>query len=418
MPLPGELRLLLRQHDGPASEPAVKVGADLEVGQRYGRAGEPDALNLHSPAAGQVTAIGETVTAEGLDSPVITLRVDAEATASAYAVGADTESGDPADMPTPCTVATLAEAAEQAGIATEQENAAGFGPVLRQASEHGIETLIINGIPREPTVTATRSLMLHHTRQILSASLWLRAALGARRGWWAVDRTDRRGRLRCRAATRRTPMRLAELTNKYPQASPALLASVITGQEKPYGRSLVSMHVLVVEVETLLALYRAVRYQRPVTHRVITVAGPAVRRPGDYTVAIGTPFAHILANLTLRRPAARVVQGGPMTGTALHALDHPVTQATDAITVIDHAHDHLPRPGPCIRCGWCQDDCPVGLDPFALLDAFERDDLARAGELHVHACLNCGLCSYICPTELPMGESIQQLKRRTPLANP
>ena len=61
-----------------------------------------------------------------------------------------------------------------------------------------------------------------------------------------------------------------------------------------------------------------------------------------------------------------------MRGKAIESLDTVVTKQTSAILFLDRQSDRVPNPGPCINCGWCQDDCPVGLDPQLLLEAAER----------------------------------------------
>jgi len=100
-----------------------------------------------------------------------------------------------------------------------------------------------------------------------------------------------------------------------------------------------------------------------------------------------------------------------MTGQAVESLDTVVTKQTSAIVLHDRDQIRTPRPGPCVRCGWCQEDCPVGLDPQALLEIVECGALAEASRLYPHACIDCGLCSFVCPAELPLAEAAAKLKR-------
>ena len=91
-----------------------------------------------------------------------------------------------------------------------------------------------------------------------------------------------------------------------------------------------------------------------------------------------------------------------------------VTKQTSAIVLHDRDQVRSARPGPCLRCGWCQEDCPVGVDPQALLEIMERGALAEASRLYPQACIECGLCSYVCPAELPLAEAAAHLKRLAP----
>lgn len=46
------------------------------------------------------------------------------------------------------------------------------------------------------------------------------------------------------------------------------------------------------------------------------------------------------------------------------------------------------------------------LEPAVLLQAIELQQHQRTAQLHVGACIECGLCSYVCPSLLPLASSI------------
>ena len=106
-----------------------------------------------------------------------------------------------------------------------------------------------------------------------------------------------------------------------------------------------------------------------------------------------------------------------MPGQAVESLLVVVTKQTSAILRVDRVAARTPRPGPCVRCGWCQEDCPVGLDPRALLEIMERNELTEAHRHYAHACIECGLCSYVCPAELPLADAAARVKRMAPIAS-
>jgi electron transport complex protein RnfC len=136
-----------------------------------------------------------------------------------------------------------------------------------------------------------------------------------------------------------------------------------------------------------------------------------VLQPGLYRVPIGMRFSDLLIGVRLRHTPHRVVDGGPLTGNAVASLDAVVTRQTRGVLALDRASDYVPAPGPCVRCGWCQEDCPVGLNPQAILDRMERGDIAGAQRLVPQACIGCGLCSYVCPAELPLAPAAQRARR-------
>jgi len=407
-PRPGRLTVPMIQHTGLACEPVVEVGRQVEAGQLIGRAEENGAVNVHAPLAGRVAAITRVATASHPDVAAIQIdTVDTQRT--------DDGAGDEGTAPEPCTVANLAALADEAGIANVRDPAVGLGGQLRRAGSCTIRDVIINGMSYEPMLTAGRDLLWNSLSAVIAAGVWVRAALKARHLWLTTDRADRELVSRCRMATEGTPVRVAALHHKYPQAMPALLAWSVTGRAPTYGHGPEDAHTLVLELEPLIALEVAARNGQPMVDRVVTVAGSAIHRSGHYRIPVGTSFSDVLRHVGLDRPVTRVVDGGPMTGRAVTTLATVVTKQTGAILVMDSDHDHVPVPGPCLRCGWCQDACPVGLDPLALLDTFERGDLTQARSLYPHACLECGLCSYICPSELPLAEAAAELKRVVPI---
>ncbi|KKL78411.1 hypothetical protein LCGC14_2025130, partial [marine sediment metagenome] len=66
---------------------------------------------------------------------------------------------------------------------------------------------------------------------------------------------------------------------------------------------------------------------------------------------------------------------------------------------------------PCIRCGWCIENCPARLNVAALNDDFELARPKRAQRRRVLACVDCGICSYLCPARLPLTRRVGLLKR-------
>jgi electron transport complex protein RnfC len=74
--------------------------------------------------------------------------------------------------------------------------------------------------------------------------------------------------------------------------------------------------------------------------------------------------------------------------------------------------DALINPNPCIRCSWCIEGCPTRIQPAALLEAAQRRNINLAKQHGIHACIECGICSYVCPSQLPLLPSIRELKQK------
>jgi electron transport complex protein RnfC len=105
------------------------------------------------------------------------------------------------------------------------------------------------------------------------------------------------------------------------------------------------------------------------------------------------------------------------TGSPLRDLRVPpetsVTAGGELTLFVGPSEEDAPPPDPCIRCSWCVEGCPVHIQPAALLEASQRDDPDMAERYGLHACIECGICSYVCPSRLPLLQGIRVLRART-----
>ena len=425
---PPVLFVLMRQHEGSPATVCVEPGQTVHAGQRIGQAQEPEGLHVHSPVAGRVVAIARADSARLTDVPAVQIEplvregipapapaVAAPATAVPVSTTAVPTSAMREAVPPPAaTLAHFIDAAEHAGLTDFQPRPGSLPALLRSAAGH-VSHVIINTLPGEPVPFMPALDLDRDLQTIVRTGCNLGQMLHADRIWLTADRVDSGTLSRMRKVTRGTAMRVVGLANKYPQHVPVLLAAAIAGVETPPGRTPLDIGVLVLEWRAVLALAAAIGAPASsdtyMTHVEISVSGPAVLRPGCYRVPIGTPIEHILRQVGLRATVRRVIDGGPMTGQAVNHLGVVVTKRTSSLIGLDRTGEHVPSPGPCIRCGWCQEDCPVGLEPQALLDAAERGRWSAGRRLHPDACVECGLCSYICPAELPLAEGVARVRK-------
>ena len=60
--------------------------------------------------------------------------------------------------------------------------------------------------------------------------------------------------------------------------------------------------------------------------------------------------------------------------------------------------------------------CPAGLQPVELKIAFERKDTDRMAKLNIMSCVECGMCTYVCPSKISVTENVRRAKRAYNLA--
>ncbi|MFH1757456.1 MAG: 4Fe-4S dicluster domain-containing protein, partial [Pseudomonadota bacterium] len=68
--------------------------------------------------------------------------------------------------------------------------------------------------------------------------------------------------------------------------------------------------------------------------------------------------------------------------------------------------------GPCVRCAKCVDRCPVSILPNVIGAYCRKKRFTEAIEKGLFLCIDCGLCSYVCPARIPLGEIFKEAKSR------
>ncbi|MBN2440849.1 MAG: 4Fe-4S dicluster domain-containing protein [Spirochaetales bacterium] len=66
---------------------------------------------------------------------------------------------------------------------------------------------------------------------------------------------------------------------------------------------------------------------------------------------------------------------------------------------------------PCQRCLYCTTICPVNLAPHMLSALYSAENIKEAMNHSPQACIECGLCSYVCPSGIPLLHTIKRLKK-------
>ena len=163
--------------------------------------------------------------------------------------------------------------------------------------------------------------------------------------------------------------------------------------------------VVVLNVATTAAIAEAVVSDLPLTHRVVSVTGEAIAKPGNYYVPIGTSVQDLLEFCgSVTQKSAKVVLGGPMMGIAIADLETPITKTTNAVTVLTKVQigsaKFARRQTPCIRCGRCLQVCPENLNPTKIAHAVKNNLLDVAERYYISTCIECGCCSYVCPANI------------------
>ncbi len=197
----------------------------------------------------------------------------------------------------------------------------------------------------------------------------------------------------------------------YPQGAEKQLIYAITGREVPIGKLPMDVHCVVQNVASAVAVAEAVVKGRPSIERITTVTGKPVVNPGNWRFRLGTPISKALELVGgVSEQPAKLLLGGPMMGIAQESLGVTVMKNTSGILLISVDEVSLYTSEPCIRCGRCVECCPMSILPATISQAVENKRFDWAEDLNVMACIECGSCSYVCPSHRPLNQHFKRGK--------
>ncbi len=401
-----ELAVFLSQHIGAAAQPIVKKADVVQAGQKIGQCQGFVCAPIHAPVAGTVKEIAlrsHPVLGRGL-----AVVIEAEsASAPSLPTFSLPQDFDPAQY----TPEQICEAVREAGIVGM--GGAGFPTSVKIQPDAKVpkHTLIINGCECEPYITCDYRIMLEWTEQIIVGTRLAQRACGASNVLIAVE--DNKPKAIEKMNTALEAMGLAgsikvvPLKTKYPQGGERQLIRAVLNKIVPTGGIPPAIGVVVDNVATAAAIADAVIYDRPLTHRVVTITGEGVANPGNYYVPLGTSVEAMIGHCGgIADQAAEILMGGPMMGIAIADLSTPISKASGAITVLTKKQADAAgldrRQTPCIRCGRCLRACPENLNPTRIAHAVKNNLMDIAESYYISACIECGCCSYVCPAKIDL----------------
>lgn len=391
-PLPDRIVLPLQQHIGLPATPAVRVGDTVLKGQIVATASGYVSVAIHASTSGTVVDIGPRPVPHpgGIESPCIVIEPD----------GADRWGEIRAvDEYTAVDPRRLQEVIRDCGITGL--GGAGFPAHVKimEGVENAVDTLIINGVECEPYITCDDRLIQEKASYVVAGTRMIGHAVQAKHRVIAVE-SDMPAAYSALAKLVGDDIELVQVPARYPAGGEKQLIQVITGREVPSGGLAIHIGILVQNVATAAAVYRAVTRGEPVVSRYVTVAGD-VARPRNLQVLLGTPVADCLRTCGYEpAPGRRIVLGGPMMGMTLRDTSVPITKTTNCILV--QAEPEAVPEQPCIRCGRCADACPVRLLPQQLYLDARAADFESAHRHHLFDCIECGCCAWVCPSHIPL----------------
>ena len=406
LPLPSHLYLPLQQHIGAPASPLVEVGDYVYKGQLIAEAVGVVSAAVHASSSGTVTAIDEFTAPHPSGLPIKSIVIETD--------GLEQWRDNVTQLdPFALSPKAMAQRVGEAGIVGMGGAAFPAAVKLNLGSTKTIHTLVINGGECEPYLTCDDRLMQERPGQVIDGVLLMLHALQTERALIAIENNKPMAQQQLRAAAEDFPnIEIVGVPTRYPMGSEKQMIQTLTGLEVPAGGLGADIGVVVHNVATTFAVHEALRHQRPLISRIVTVSGEVVREPANLEVAIGTAAEELVKYCGgFNDNPDRLLMGGPMMGMAIPHLKVPIVKGSNGILAL--SRDEIgaqKQSSACIRCGRCVSACPLGLLPLEMASRAKAGRFDDAVDFGLYDCIACGTCAYVCPSAIPLTQYFNYAK--------
>lgn len=401
----GNLVYPLSQHIGAPATPIVAVGDRVLKGQKIAEAGGFVSSPIYASVSGTVKAIEPRRVAVGDMVNSIVIESDGEFVEVNYTS---------CDDVTSLSKDEILEKVKEAGIVGM--GGAGFPTHVKLAPKEPekIEYIIANCAECEPYLTADYRRMLENPEELIGGMKVILQLFDNAKGVLGIEDNKPDCIEKLTELTKDEPrIEVCALQTKYPQGGERQLIYAVTGRAINSKMLPADAGCIVDNVETIIAVYNAVKFGRPLLKRVSTITGDAIANPGNFLYSIGTNYAELVdAAGGFKTQPEKIISGGPMMGFSMFSLDIPTTKTSSSLLCLTEDEVSKMEPSACINCGRCVEACPEQLIPSRLAKFGERGLMEEFEKWNGLECVECGSCSYVCPARRHIAQSIKTMKKQ------
>ena len=394
----------LSQHIGAPANPIVQKGDRVLRGQKIAEAAGFVSAPIHSSVSGKVKAIEPRRVVTGDMVMSIIIENDELYEEVSYV---------PCDDLDELSKEDIIEKIKEAGVVGM--GGAGFPTYVKLSPKNpkNIDYVIANCAECEPYLTSDYRRMVEEPEKLVEGMKIMLRLFENAQGILAVEDNKPDCIETLRNLTKdETRITVKELKTKYPQGSERQLIYASCGRRLHSAKLPSDVGCIVDNVDTIVAIYHAVMYGKPLMERIITVTGDCVRNPRNYKVHIGMNYHDLLeASGNFTKKPAKIISGGPMMGFALFQLDVPTTKTASALLCLSRDDVSREKETACINCGRCAAVCPSRILPGRLADFADRGQVEEFIQCNGMECIECGCCSYVCPAKKHLTQSIKSMRK-------
>ncbi len=289
---------------------------------------------------------------------------------------------------------------------------AGF-PTHRKFSD-SVKQIVVNAAECEPLMMVDHHILEKHLQALVDTLNVLLDTMGADEAIIGIKGKNMHLLdSKIVASLAGTRVSIHEIPDIYPAGDEVVLTYETTGKIIPEGAIPVMVGVMVINVETVYNISKALRNGEGVTEKYITIGGDTKE---DITVKapVGIKIRELLETAGFGDLDGKaVVNGGPMMGKLVDLENDVVTKTTKGLLIFPETHSIIQRKrmpmsmtlkrasAACCNCTMCSDMCPRQLLGYDLhvhktLRAASHSEVTNTESfLQSALCCGCGVCTVI-----------------------
>ena len=400
----GDMVYPISQHIGAPAVALVKKGDRVLVGQKIAEAGGFVSAPIYASVSGTVKVVEPRRVVSG--DKVMSIVVENDGLFEEVEMKGCTSLED-------LSKEELINIVKEAGIVGM--GGAGFPTHVKLSPKEPekIDHVIINCAECEPYLTSDYRRMMEEPEKVVGGLKLILKLFDNAKGVLAVENNKPDCIKKLKELTADEPrISVASLKTKYPQGAERTLIYAVTGRSINSSMLPADAGCVVNNVDTAVAIYRAVTEGRPLIERIVTVTGDAVNEPQNFRVRIGMNYKELIEVAGgFKTEPEKIICGGPMMGMAMFDVDVPIIKTSTALLCFTKDEVAANEPSPCINCGRCVDVCPGRVVPRKLADAAERFDEETFLKCNGMECCECGCCSFVCPAKRQLTQAIKSMRK-------
>ena len=390
--------------NGLPAEVTVQVGDKVKEGSLIAKPKQNRGAFVYSPTSGEVIDIEDKFTPTGFYCPHVVIKNDHKHLSCSFE---PMQSFTPQDLLKRLAISGIVDA-----------NFGGSPTYLRYTLD-AIEkryTLYVVMSNTDPYLSANEALVLQRTAEVVEGAKYLSQILSSKKIIFIFNYSAQKAKkVLVKYLKQHQPTldySIKYISNYYPSDNIKLLMHRFR-QKKSLLLDKENHKAFVEDAITCYSFYNAVKNNKPINYRVVTISGNNIVRKGNYIIKNGTTFKHILEIVGSKKNEKpfKVLNGGIMMGISQFTTDISCNGETQSLTFLDDKEFTVPKEMPCINCGRCVEVCPMNLLPNKLDELCVNRKLYDAKENGITSCIECGCCSFVCPSKRYLTQRLSNVKR-------